>query len=103
MTSFLKQTLDIGSIYILQFCYCCYGNCSQENSSLVVPWIVGAIAFTSLEAVAMVYSNVLRDHVNRVSWWEMECGYTFINNRGFNSSNGFVNPIFHPILNPMCK
>lgn len=33
----------------------------------MVPWIVGAITFTSLEAVAMVYSNVLRDHVNKVS------------------------------------
>lgn len=39
----------------------------QENSSLVVPWILGFITFMALEAVAMVYSNVLRDHVNRVS------------------------------------
>ncbi|XP_054265164.1 uncharacterized protein LOC128988017 [Macrosteles quadrilineatus] len=37
----------------------------KENGGLVVPWIIGAITFTSLEAVAMVYSNVLRDHVNR--------------------------------------
>lgn len=40
---------------------------SQENSGLVVPWILGFITFMALEAVAMVYSNVLRDHVNRVS------------------------------------
>lgn len=39
----------------------------QENSSLVIPWIIGFITFMALEAVAMVYSNVLRDHVNRVS------------------------------------
>uniref|UniRef100_A0A336LX46 CSON002828 protein n=1 Tax=Culicoides sonorensis TaxID=179676 RepID=A0A336LX46_CULSO len=37
----------------------------QENSGLVVPWILGFITFMALEAVAMVYSNVLRDHVNR--------------------------------------
>jgi hypothetical protein len=38
----------------------------QENCGLVVPWIIGFITFMALEAVAMVYSNVLRDHVNRV-------------------------------------
>lgn len=38
----------------------------QENSGLVAPWIIGFITFMALEAVAMVYSNVLRDHVNRV-------------------------------------
>ncbi|XP_025829427.1 uncharacterized protein LOC108739198 isoform X3 [Agrilus planipennis] len=37
----------------------------KENISLVIPWIVGLITFIALEAVAMVYSNVLRDHVNR--------------------------------------
>ncbi|XP_063695765.1 uncharacterized protein LOC134827140 [Culicoides brevitarsis] len=37
----------------------------KENSGLVVPWILGFITFMALEAVAMVYSNVLRDHVNR--------------------------------------
>ncbi|KAI5703645.1 hypothetical protein M8J75_014500 [Diaphorina citri] len=36
-----------------------------EKTSLVVPWIVGCITFMSLEAMAMVYSNVLRDHVNK--------------------------------------
>lgn len=43
----------------------------RENAGLVVPWIVGQMTFMALEAVAMVYSNVLRDHVNRVSggWW----------------------------------
>lgn len=41
--------------------------CFQENIALVVPWIIGFITFMALEAVAMVYSNVLRDHVNRVS------------------------------------
>lgn len=43
----------------------------QENSGLVVPWILGFITFMALEAVAMVYSNVLRDHVNRVSMMEL--------------------------------
>lgn len=52
------------NIYILIFFF-------QENSGLVVPWIIGFITFMALEAVAMVYSNVLRDHVNRVS------GYSF--------------------------
>lgn len=37
----------------------------KENSSLVVPWVIGYITFMALEAVCMVYSNVLRDHVNR--------------------------------------
>ncbi|XP_072160626.1 uncharacterized protein [Bemisia tabaci] len=37
----------------------------KENSGLVVPWIIGCIAFMAMEALAMVYSNVLRDHVNR--------------------------------------
>ena len=46
---------------MLFFCY------SQENAGLVVPWIIGFITFMALEAVSMVYSNVLRDHVNRVS------------------------------------
>jgi len=39
----------------------------QENPGLIVPWIIGYITFMALEAVAMVYSNVLRDHVNKVS------------------------------------
>lgn len=39
----------------------------RECAELVVPWIVGQMTFMALEAVAMVYSNVLRDHVNRVS------------------------------------
>ncbi|CAD7080406.1 unnamed protein product [Hermetia illucens] len=37
----------------------------RENPGLVVPWIIGFITFMALEAVAMVYSNVLRDHVNK--------------------------------------
>ncbi|XP_017783940.1 PREDICTED: uncharacterized protein LOC108567782, partial [Nicrophorus vespilloides] len=36
-----------------------------ENSSLILPWVIGFITFMALEAVAMVYSNVLRDHVNK--------------------------------------
>lgn len=39
----------------------------QENVSFVIPWVVGFITFMALEAVSMVYSNVLRDHVNKVS------------------------------------
>lgn len=42
---------------------------SQENPGLIVPWIIGFITFMALEAVAMVYSNVLRDHVNKVSFF----------------------------------
>nr|CAD7262104.1 unnamed protein product [Timema shepardi] len=37
----------------------------RENAAFVVPWIIGFITFMALEAVAMVYSNVLRDHVNK--------------------------------------
>ncbi|XP_012159277.1 uncharacterized protein LOC101454059 isoform X2 [Ceratitis capitata] len=37
----------------------------KENPGLIVPWIIGYITFMALEAVAMVYSNVLRDHVNK--------------------------------------
>jgi len=47
----------------------------QERVSLIVPWIVGLITFMALEAVAIVYSNVLRDHVNKVSY-EHELVYT---------------------------
>lgn len=43
----------------------------QENVGFVVPWIIGFVTFMALEAVAMVYSNVLRDHVNRVSCKEI--------------------------------
>ncbi|KAF0772540.1 Uncharacterized protein FWK35_00004132, partial [Aphis craccivora] len=42
-------------------------NHKDERVSLIVPWIVGLITFMALEAVAIVYSNVLRDHVNKVS------------------------------------
>ncbi|CRK96602.1 CLUMA_CG009949, isoform A [Clunio marinus] len=35
----------------------------NENATLVVPWIIGFLTFMSLETVAMVYSNVLRDHI----------------------------------------
>lgn len=34
---------------------------------MVIPWIIGFITFMALETLAMVYSNVLRDHVNKVS------------------------------------
>ena len=39
----------------------------QENCSLMVPWVLGFIGSISLEALAVVYSNILRDHVNQVS------------------------------------
>ncbi|KAJ1521299.1 hypothetical protein ONE63_002977 [Megalurothrips usitatus] len=37
---------------------------NRENAALIVPWVVGTIAFIAMEAVGTVYSNVLRDHVN---------------------------------------
>ncbi|KZS20740.1 Uncharacterized protein APZ42_012401 [Daphnia magna] len=37
----------------------------QENCSLMVPWVLGFIGSISLEALAIVYSNVLRDHINQ--------------------------------------
>ncbi|XP_061706555.1 uncharacterized protein LOC133517315 isoform X1 [Cydia pomonella] len=39
----------------------------KENVAFLVPWVVGCMTFMALEAMAMVYSNILRDHVNRVS------------------------------------
>lgn len=40
----------------------------QENIGLVVPWMLGVLTFMSLEAVATVYQNILRDHINGVSF-----------------------------------
>ncbi|KAK4309904.1 hypothetical protein Pmani_018486 [Petrolisthes manimaculis] len=37
----------------------------QERCGLVTPWVVASIAFMALEAVCCMYSNVLRDHVNK--------------------------------------
>ncbi|XP_034244375.1 uncharacterized protein LOC117647006 [Thrips palmi] len=37
---------------------------NKENAPMIVPWVVGTIAFLAMEAVGTVYSNVLRDHVN---------------------------------------
>ncbi|XP_045031331.1 uncharacterized protein LOC116924781 isoform X3 [Daphnia magna] len=38
---------------------------TKENCSLMVPWVLGFIGSISLEALAIVYSNVLRDHINQ--------------------------------------
>lgn len=40
----------------------------QENIGLVIPWMLGVLTFMSLEAVATVYANILRDHINGVSF-----------------------------------
>jgi hypothetical protein len=45
----------------------------QENIAFLVPWVVGCMTFMALEAMAMVYSNILRDHVNKVSITKMFC------------------------------
>lgn len=37
----------------------------QERPSLLTPWVVANITFMALEAVCCVYSNVLRDHINK--------------------------------------
>jgi len=38
----------------------------------MVPWVLGFIGSISLEALAIVYSNVLRDHINQVrNYWQM--------------------------------
>jgi hypothetical protein len=39
----------------------------KENIGLVIPWMLGLLTFMSLEAVATVYANILRDHINDVS------------------------------------
>ncbi|CAL4110091.1 unnamed protein product [Meganyctiphanes norvegica] len=37
----------------------------KEQPSYITPWILGNIAFLALEGVCCVYSNVLRDHINK--------------------------------------
>ncbi|XP_068213700.1 uncharacterized protein [Palaemon carinicauda] len=37
----------------------------QERIGLVAPWVVANKAFMALEAVCCMYSNVLRDHINK--------------------------------------
>ncbi|XP_042210341.1 uncharacterized protein LOC121858196 [Homarus americanus] len=37
----------------------------KERCGLVTPWVVANIAFMALEAVCCMYSNVLRDHINK--------------------------------------
>ncbi|CAL4148765.1 unnamed protein product, partial [Meganyctiphanes norvegica] len=37
----------------------------QERCSLLTPWVMGIITFMALEGVCCVYSNVLRDHINK--------------------------------------
>lgn len=32
----------------------------------MTPWVVANIAFMALEAVCCMYSNILRDHINKV-------------------------------------
>lgn len=48
---------------VIHFCVSLF----QENASLISLWIFGTITFIAFEAVCIVYSNVLREHVNRVS------------------------------------
>lgn len=59
----------------------------QENISFVIPWIIGFITFMALEAVAMVYSNVLRDHVNRVG---LQILYNTLQSTPFHLHSGCV-------------
>ncbi|XP_065201530.1 uncharacterized protein LOC135832299 [Planococcus citri] len=49
----------------------------KEKYSLISLWILGTITFTAMEAVCMVYSNVLRDHVNREfdTWSKEEASF----------------------------
>ncbi|KAG7160478.1 hypothetical protein Hamer_G001742, partial [Homarus americanus] len=37
-----------------------------ERCGLVTPWVVAIITFMALEAVCCIYSNVLRDHINKI-------------------------------------
>lgn len=62
------MALKIQKIFVCAWVYLIgFVHVLQERAALVAPWIMGCVAFLALEAVAMVYSNVLRDHVNRVS------------------------------------
>ncbi|XP_042210614.1 uncharacterized protein LOC121858321 [Homarus americanus] len=37
----------------------------KERCGMVTPWVVANITFMALEAVCCMYSNVLRDHINK--------------------------------------
>jgi len=49
----------------LSLAFILYVAIHQENPSMIVPWVLGFIGSISLEALAVVYSNVLRDHINQ--------------------------------------
>uniref|UniRef100_T1JAA2 MARVEL domain-containing protein n=1 Tax=Strigamia maritima TaxID=126957 RepID=T1JAA2_STRMM len=44
---------------------CLFIGIIKERPGLIIPWIIGLITFMALEAVCIVYSNVLRDHINK--------------------------------------
>ena len=54
----------------------------------MVPWVLGFIGSMSLEALAIVYSNILRDHINQV--------------RLLNRIHFYNNIIMYRILYPCC-
>lgn len=66
----------------------------QENIGLVVPWMLGVLTFMSLEAVATVYQNILRDHINGVSFVYLK----------FQILSPFSLPFFAPAVSryPVC-
>ncbi|XP_045480426.1 uncharacterized protein LOC123684939 [Harmonia axyridis] len=77
----LKRVADLKDVYYgVQFAYCAiigthllmfilnihlYICIYKVNLSLINLWTVSFLALLALEAVLMIYSNILRDHVNR--------------------------------------
>lgn len=51
----------------------------KETYSLIILWLLSTITFTSIEGVCIVYSNVLRDHVNKkFDDWSKREGLIFL-------------------------
>ncbi|XP_068213681.1 uncharacterized protein [Palaemon carinicauda] len=55
----------------------------QERIGLVAPWVVANIAFMALEDVCCMYSNVLRDHINKRFAGICEAEMNFFSTRVF--------------------
>ena len=41
----------------------------QEHRPSIIVWVLGLISSMAFEALATTYSNILRDHVNKVQFY----------------------------------
>ncbi|KAK4293063.1 hypothetical protein Pmani_034206, partial [Petrolisthes manimaculis] len=62
----------------------------KERRGLVTPWVVGNITFMALEAVCVMYSNVLRDHINKRFDTICKVEMAFFTTRGVSQYPGVV-------------